>query len=123
MLLSEDAFALSLLFHLNSEPWNNTKAYAMPQAHEQFKTIASSECFLSWLLFREPPSSPLMELDIRAPVVPQLYPWVDSSLPQLAGMFCMQATASLDYGSGPESSSCFGAPCPLPGVFTRWNYT
>ena len=59
MLLSEDAFALSLLFHLNSEPWNNTKAYAMPQAHEQFKTIASSEPAVA---LPEPPSSALMEL-------------------------------------------------------------
>src|ERR1700722_16906758 len=59
MLLSEDAFALSLLFHLNSEPWNNTKAYAMPQAHEQFKTIASSEPATA---LPEPPSSALMEL-------------------------------------------------------------
>src|ERR1700729_3089826 len=59
MLLFEDAFALSLLFHLNSEPWNNTKAYAMPQAHEQFKTIASSEPAIA---LPEPPSSALMEL-------------------------------------------------------------
>src|ERR1700721_1023225 len=59
MLLSEDAFALSLLFHLNSEPWNKTKGFAFAQAHEQFKTIASSEPAIA---LPEPPSSALMEL-------------------------------------------------------------
>ena len=59
MLLFEDAFSLSLLFHLNSEPWNNMKAYNGPQAHEQFKTMASPEPAIA---LPEPSSSALMDL-------------------------------------------------------------
>jgi SagB-type dehydrogenase family enzyme len=59
MFLAEDAFALSLLFHLNSEPWNNITGYAGLQAHAQFKTVPSLEPAV--VLPKSPPS-PLMEL-------------------------------------------------------------
>jgi SagB-type dehydrogenase family enzyme len=59
MLLFEDAFALSLLFHLNSEPWNNTKAYTALRANGQFKTVATSG---PAVVLPEPPSSALADL-------------------------------------------------------------
>jgi SagB-type dehydrogenase family enzyme len=59
MFLAEDAFALSLLFHLNSEPWTNITGYPGLQAHAQFKTVPSPE---PAVVLPKPPSSPLMEL-------------------------------------------------------------
>jgi SagB-type dehydrogenase family enzyme len=47
-----------LLFHLNSEPWNNTKAYAA-QASAQFKTVTTSE---PAVVLPEPPPSVLTDL-------------------------------------------------------------
>lgn len=59
MFPAEDAFALSLLFHLNSEPWTKIAGYSGQQAHGQFKTVPSSEPVV--VLPKSPPS-PLMEL-------------------------------------------------------------
>jgi SagB-type dehydrogenase family enzyme len=42
MLRYDDPLTLSLLFHLNSEPWNNVAAYNDPHARTEFKTVEST---------------------------------------------------------------------------------
>lgn len=82
MFLSEDAFALSLLFHLNSEPWINIAGYAGLQAHAQFKKVPSSE---PAVVLPKSPSSPLMDL-IAARHSCRDFALGTISLHQLAGM-------------------------------------
>jgi SagB-type dehydrogenase family enzyme len=59
MLPYEDAFSLSWLFHLNSEPWKNVAAYNDPHGHMEFKSVGSPEDAVA---LPPPEPSPLLEL-------------------------------------------------------------
>jgi SagB-type dehydrogenase family enzyme len=59
MLPYEDAFSLSLLFHWNSEPWNNIVAYNDPRAHMEFKSVGAAQDALA---LPDPQTSPFLEL-------------------------------------------------------------
>jgi len=59
MLPYEDPFTLSLLFHWNSEPWNNVAAYTDPHARMEFKTLGTSKDVVP---LPKSQTSPLQEL-------------------------------------------------------------
>ncbi len=58
MLPYEDPLSLSLLFHWNSEPWNNVAAYNDPHARMEFKSVASKNA----IVLPKSEGSPLLEL-------------------------------------------------------------
>jgi SagB-type dehydrogenase family enzyme len=59
MIPYEDATALSLLYHLNSEPWRNDEAYRSAAYHQEFKEVESLVCRAS---LPPAPDSPLSRL-------------------------------------------------------------
>jgi SagB-type dehydrogenase family enzyme len=62
MIPLEDPTTLSMLFHLNSEPWLNDEAYRSGAAAQEFKRPAG---ILAEVALPEAPASPLTELFYR----------------------------------------------------------
>jgi SagB-type dehydrogenase family enzyme len=60
MIPADDATTLSLLYHINSEPWDNTEAYQAARDYEvEYKEMAGAD---SALMLPAPSETPLMRL-------------------------------------------------------------
>jgi len=110
MLHYKDAFSLSWLFHLNSEPWKNVTAYNDPHAHMEFKSVGRPEDAVALL---PPEPSPLLELAARRQSCREF-------LPQAIEF--NQLAALLDAGYGitgmrawPDGRSVFSRTVPSAG--------
>ena len=60
MIPADDATTLSLLYHINSEPWDNTEAYQAARDYEvEYKDMVSAD---GTLMLPSPSETPLMRL-------------------------------------------------------------
>ncbi len=110
MLPYEDAVSLSLLFHWNSEPWNNVSAYHDPHARMEFKTVSAARDAIA---LPKPGTSPLLELIAKRHSCREFTP-ESITLGELASV--------LDAGYGitglrnwPSGHRTFGRPVPSAG--------
>src|SRR5947208_386709 len=99
MIPSDDPQQLSLLFHLNSEPWLNEDAYRAGSYHHEFKQIAN---VLERVALPPPPESRLASL-IRQRKSARRYDQRDLPLASLSALlscgYGVAEIASLD-GAG-----------------------